>query len=62
MLTRTPDGRFLLDRRGPVVFASPCNGHGFKFAPLIGRIVADLAMARPAPIPIERFLAGRFGG
>ncbi|HET7237178.1 MAG TPA: FAD-dependent oxidoreductase [Actinomycetota bacterium] len=61
MLTETPDGRFLLDRRGPVVIASPCNGRGFKFAPLIGRIVADLAMARPAPIPIERFLAARFG-
>jgi sarcosine oxidase len=61
MLTQTPDRRFLLDRHGPVVIVSACNGHGFKFAPLVGRIVADLAMARPAPIPIERFLAGRFG-
>jgi sarcosine oxidase len=59
--TSTPDERFVLDRRGPVVICSPCNGVGFKFAPLIGRIVADLAMARPAPIPIERFLVSRFG-
>ena len=60
MLTQTPDQRFLLDRRGPVVIASPCSGHGFKFAPLIGRVVADLAMTRATPIPIERFLAARF--
>ena len=59
--TRTPDGRFVLDRRGPVVICSPCAGQGFKFAPLIGRIVADLAMARAAPVPIERFLTARFG-
>lgn len=59
--TATPDERFVLDRRGPVVICSPCNGVGFKFAPLVGRIVADLAMARPAPIAIERFLANRFG-
>lgn len=59
--TQSSDGRFVLDRRGPIVICSPCNRVGFKFAPLIGRIVADLAMARPAPIAIERFLASRFG-
>jgi hypothetical protein len=25
----------------------------------MGRILADLAMAQPAPLPIERFLTGR---
>jgi sarcosine oxidase len=49
----------VLDRRGSVVIGSPCSGHGFKFAPLIGRILADLATAQPAPIPIERFLTRR---
>jgi sarcosine oxidase len=60
LYTNTPDERFVLDRRGPVVIGSPCSGHGFKFAPLIGRILADLATAQPAPLPIERFLTARF--
>jgi sarcosine oxidase len=62
LYTNTPDEDFVLDRRGPVVIGSPCSGHGFKFAPLVGRILADLATAQPAPLPIERFLAVRFAG
>ena len=42
LYTTTPDTRFLLDRAGPLVIGSPCSGHGFKFVPLIGRILADL--------------------
>jgi sarcosine oxidase len=60
LYTNTPDEDFVLDRRGSVVIGSPCSGHGFKFAPLIGRILADLATAQPAPLPIERFLTTRF--
>jgi sarcosine oxidase len=60
LYTNTPDEDFVLDRRGSVVIGSPCSGHGFKFAPLVGRILADLATAQPAPLPIERFLTGRF--
>lgn len=59
LYTNTPDQDFVLDRRGSLVIGSPCSGHGFKFTPLIGRILADLATAQPAPIPIERFLMGR---
>lgn len=59
LYTNTPDGVFVLDRRGPVVVGSVCNGHGFKFTPLVGRILADLATAQPAPMAIERFLASR---
>ena len=40
------------DRVGPIVVASPCSGHGFKFAPLIGRLAADLA---DGGTPISRF-------
>ena len=61
LYTNTPDERFVLDRRGSLVIGSPCSGHGFKFTPLLGRILADLATARPAPIAIERFLTFRFG-
>jgi sarcosine oxidase len=42
LYTNTPDSRFLLDRAGPIVVGSPCSGHGFKFVPLIGRLLADL--------------------
>lgn len=34
---------FLLERRGRVVVGSPCSGHGFKFAPLVGKRLAALA-------------------
>jgi sarcosine oxidase len=26
------------------VLASPCSGHGFKFVPVVGEILADLAI------------------
>jgi sarcosine oxidase len=40
--------------------ASPCSGHGFKFAPAIGEIVADLATTGEAKHDISRFRIGRF--
>jgi sarcosine oxidase len=43
LYTSTPDGAFVLERHGRLVVGSPCSGHGFKFTPLIGRILADLA-------------------
>jgi sarcosine oxidase len=45
LYTNTPDEHFILERHGPVVVGSPCSGHGFKFAPLIGERLADLACA-----------------
>ena len=47
LYTNTPNEEFLLDRVGDVVIVSPCSGHGFKFAPEIGRLAADLAMGEP---------------
>lgn len=44
LYTMTPTEDFLIDRRGPLIVNSSCSGHGFKFAPLIGRMIADLAM------------------
>jgi len=43
MYTTTPDERFILERRDKVVIGSACSGHGFKFAPAIGRRLAALA-------------------
>ncbi|MGH9243710.1 MAG: FAD-dependent oxidoreductase [Acidimicrobiales bacterium] len=52
LYTTTPTEDFIVDRVGPVVIGSPCSGHGFKFAPLIGRMLADLAEGKPGA---ERF-------
>ena len=42
LYTNTEDQHFVLERHGPIVVGSPCSGHGFKFAPLIGRRLAAL--------------------
>jgi sarcosine oxidase len=54
LYTSTPTEDFVLDRVGPVVVCSPCSGHGAKFAPLIGRLTAGLALDGRADVP-ERF-------
>jgi sarcosine oxidase len=64
LYTMTPDGDFLIDRlrHAPqIVVASPCSGHGFKFAPVIGEILADLATAGATGHDIARFALARFG-
>jgi sarcosine oxidase len=42
--TSTADESFVLERRGRVVVGSACSGHGFKFAPAVGRRLAELAL------------------
>ena len=44
LYTSTADGSFVLERRGRIVVGSACSGHGFKFAPVVGRRLADLAL------------------
>jgi sarcosine oxidase len=64
LYTMTPDGDFLLDRlpgAPQIVVASPCSGHGFKFAPVIGEILADLATSGTTAHDIARFRLARFG-
>lgn len=41
--TNTADESFVLERHGRIVVGSACSGHGFKFAPVIGRTLAALA-------------------
>jgi sarcosine oxidase len=43
MYTTTPDERFILERRDNVVIGSACSGHGFMFAPAIGRRLAAMS-------------------
>ncbi|PHK94858.1 N-methyl-L-tryptophan oxidase [Pseudoroseomonas rhizosphaerae] len=46
LFTNTPDEHFVLDTlpgHPEVVVASPCSGHGYKFASVIGEVLAELA-------------------
>ena len=64
LYTNAPDETFIIDRHPAapgVAFASACSGHGFKFAPVIGEILADLVTTGSTSWPIERFQASRFG-
>jgi sarcosine oxidase len=63
LYTMAPDGDFILDRLPGcprIIVASPCSGHGFKFAPVIGEILADLATAGRTGHDISRFSLKRF--
>ncbi|MEZ4595641.1 MAG: FAD-dependent oxidoreductase [Chloroflexota bacterium] len=49
IFTNTPDEHFVVDRYPAypqVILASPCSGHGYKFASVMGEILADMAMDR----------------
>ena len=65
LYTNTPDEHFLVDQHPEhpgVVYASPCSGHGFKFASVIGEVLADLVTTGQAN-PAANFLrAGRLVG
>jgi len=64
LYTTTPDGDFVVDRlpgAPNIIVASPCSGHGFKFAPVIGKILADLATIGATTHDIARFSLGRLG-
>jgi sarcosine oxidase len=63
LYTNTPDQHFILDRHPAheaVLVASPCSGHGFKFAPTIGEALADMVMDRPPRFDLAPFRLDRF--
>jgi sarcosine oxidase len=63
IFTNTPDEHFILDTLASfpqVVIASPCSGHGFKFASVIGEILADLADAGRTRHDISLYRLARF--
>jgi len=63
LYTVTPDRDFIIDRLPDapnIIVASPCSGHGFKFAPVIGEILADLATEGGTGHDISRFRLSRF--
>jgi sarcosine oxidase len=63
IFTNTPDEHFIIDRLkpgSPVIVASPCSGHGYKFASVIGEILADLAINDRTDHNINLFRLDRF--
>jgi sarcosine oxidase len=65
MFTNTPDHHFIIDLHPSypqVSFTSPCSGHGYKFASVIGEIMADLAERGETRHNIELFRLDRFDG
>ncbi|MBM3288784.1 MAG: FAD-dependent oxidoreductase, partial [Candidatus Hydrogenedentes bacterium] len=63
MYSMTADEHFIVDRhpRHPnVVLAGGFSGHGFKFASVIGEVLADLALDGSTPHPVGFLGLGRF--
>jgi sarcosine oxidase len=64
LYTNTPDEHFVV---GPapglpgVTVLGGFSGHGFKFAPVLGEVAADLALEGSTDWPIEGFDPARFG-
>ena len=60
MYTSTPVEHFVIRRAGPVTIGCGFSGHGFKFVPVVGEILADLATAGSTAHPVALFDPRRF--
>ncbi len=63
LYTNTPDEHFIIDwhpeHRG-VLLAGGFSGHGFKFSPVVGQALSELAVDGRTPQPIEFLSLRRF--
>ncbi|KAH6913947.1 FAD dependent oxidoreductase [Coprinopsis sp. MPI-PUGE-AT-0042] len=58
----SPDGEWVISKHPSVeglMLATAGSGHGYKFLPVIGRLVADLLEDKLNPPTVARFLFGR---
>ena len=65
MYSLTPDKHFVLDIHPEcpaLVLGAGFSGHGFKFAPVIGEILAELALEGTTQHPIDFLRLSRFDG
>lgn len=63
MYTNTPDENFIIDfhpHYNNIIIASPCSGHGFKFASLTGKILSDMATGQQVLFDLSPFRISRF--
>lgn len=61
--TNTPDEHFVLDYHPvyqQVLIASPCSGHGFKFSPVVGELVATFFCEGAPRFDLSLFRLARF--
>lgn len=64
MYSLTPDAHFVIDRHpqnANVILCGGFSGHGFKFAPVVGEIGADLALEGGSRHQIDFLSLRRFG-
>lgn len=64
LYTKTPDEHFVLDRHPEherVVLAGGGSGHAFKFGPVLGEILADLATVGRSRYDTSPYAVTRFG-
>jgi sarcosine oxidase len=65
LYTMTPDEHFVIDKHpefSQVSLAAGFSGHGFKFASVLGEVLADLATDTAPSYDLELFSARRFAG
>ncbi|HSZ56517.1 MAG TPA: N-methyl-L-tryptophan oxidase [Tepidisphaeraceae bacterium] len=63
LYTNSPDGHFIIDHHpvhDRVTIACGFSGHGFKFASVVGEILADLAMLGSTKLPAQFLELRRF--
>jgi sarcosine oxidase len=60
--TDSPDGWFVIDRADAVVVACGDSGKGFKYSPVIGEVLADLAEGGDPDLDVAAMSAQRFAG
>jgi len=63
LYTNTPDENFIIDTHSQfpqISFALGFSGHGFKFAPVVGEILADLSEKGQSSLAIDFLKLSRF--
>lgn len=65
LYTMSPDEHFVVDfypREKNVVFAAGLSGHGFKFTPVLGKALAEMALAGGTRLPMDFWGLSRLMG
>ncbi|NXM68417.1 SOX oxidase, partial [Serilophus lunatus] len=65
LYTNTPDEDFILDRHpkfSNIVIGAGFSGHGFKFAPVVGKLLCELSLGEEPSYSLAPFAITRFPG
>uniref|UniRef100_UPI00359011ED peroxisomal sarcosine oxidase isoform X2 n=1 Tax=Myxine glutinosa TaxID=7769 RepID=UPI00359011ED len=63
LYTNTPDADFIIDkhpRYDNIIIGAGFSGHGFKLAPVVGKLLSELASGRHPSYKLTPFRIGRF--